>query len=136
MYRWSKEIDMKWSLPYSKIMIATLTWIIIMLRVRLLGIVTMKGQGCIWFLWEDTWLLNENVVNIFIISCPHIHLFDAPTWIYMLYVVVLWLYVYIYVSMCIKYISLEILADWEIEKSEWQANVGYQTERIFGLIDS
>ena len=60
----------------------------------------------------------------------------CPRLIYMLYVVVLWLYVYIYVSMCIKYISLEILADWEIEKSEWQANVGYQTERIFGLIDS
>ena len=40
------------------------------------------------------------------------------------------------VSICMKYISLEILADWEIEKSEWQANVGYQTERIFGLIDS
>ena len=36
----------------------------------------------------------------------------------------------------IIYIALQILADWEIEKSEWQANVGYQTERIFGLIDS
>ena len=135
MYRWSKEIDMKWSLPYSKIMIATLTWIIIMLRVRLLGIVTMKGQGCIWFLWEDTWLFNQNVIIVCIVSYRHI-LSNNTCCIYpsgfKYYDKVL----YICVSICMKYISLEILADWEIEKSEWQANVGYQTERIFGLIDS